>query len=280
MSDPAISVCVPAYNASAWIGATIESVLAQTRNDYELVILDDCSGDDTLSVIRRYDDPRIRVLVNDRNRGAEAAWNRVVSEARGEFIKLLCCDDVLYADCLERQARILESPATSRIGLVCGPRDIIDETGRIIVRNRGLARPPVLQGRHVVRRMVAAGRNFLGEPLTVLFRRELLRTVGGFCAAQPYCIDVDMWCRLLAIADLGVVPEAVGAFRVSLSAWSFRLAGRQAAQDRAFFARVRSTLVPDVPVWKLRLGQARCTRDAILRQALYAWLRCSGRTRR
>ena len=276
MSRPAISVCVPAYNAAAWIGATVDSVLAQTRGDFELVILDDRSADDTLAVLRRYDDPRIRLLVNERNTGAEAAWNRVLAEARGEFVKLLCCDDILYPDCLERQARRLEDPAHPGIGVVCGPRDIIDETGRILMRTRGLARPAVIHGLDVVRRMVASGRNLLGEPLAVLFRRDLVQTVGGFCAAEPYCIDVDMWCRLLAVSDLAVVPDPVGAFRVSLSAWSFRLAGRQAAQDRAFFARVRDALVPEVPGWRVWLGQARCTRDAFLRQVLYAWLRWRG----
>lgn len=276
MSRPAISVCVPAYNAAAWIGATVDSVLAQTRGDFELVILDDRSADDTLAVLRRYDDPRIRLLVNERNTGAEAAWNRVLAEARGEFVKLLCCDDILYPDCLERQARRLEDPAHPGIGVVSGPRDIIDEAGRMLVRRRGLARPAVLHGRDVVRRMVASGRNLLGEPLTVLFRRDLVRTVGGFRATEPYCIDVDMWCRLLAVSDLAVVPDPVGAFRVSLSAWSFRLAGRQAAQDRAFFARVRNALVPEVPGWRVWLGQARCTRDAFLRQVLYAWLRWRG----
>ena len=115
MNEPAISVCIPTYNAAPWIAATIDSVLAQTRRDFELVILDDCSADDTLSIVRRYDDPRIRLLVHEQNMGAEAAWNRLLQEARGRFVKLLCCDDLIYPTCLELQAAILESPSHASV---------------------------------------------------------------------------------------------------------------------------------------------------------------------
>ncbi len=277
MTTPTISICIPAYNAAAWIEQTLDSVRCQTRGDYEVLVLDDCSTDDTLAVVRRYEDARIRVLENEQNRGAEASWNRLLVEARGEFVKLLCCDDLLYPDCLAVQAQVLEDSTRKSVGVVCGPRDIIDDSGRVLFRRRGLRPTAAVAGQEIIRRIVSSGRNLLGEPLTVLFRRDLLQTVGGFDASQPYCIDLDMWCRLLAVTDLAVVPDTVGAFRVSVSSWSFQLAGRQASQDRAFFARVRSEITPDVPVWQLWLGQVRCTRDAFLRQLLYAWLRRPGR---
>jgi len=271
---PAISVCIPTYNAAPWIAATIDSVLAQTRGDFELVILDDCSADDTLAIVHGYHDPRIRVLVHERNLGAEAAWNRLLAEARGRFMKLVCCDDLIYPTCLEIQAAVLEDPARAGVVIVTGPRDIIDDGGDIIVRRRGLTPAGLIAGEAMIRRMVRTGRNWIGEPLAALFRREAAVGAGGFDAAEPYCIDIDMWCRLLAAGDLWVVPETVGAFRVSRSQWSFRLAGKQAAQDRAFFARIRDTLVPAMPLWQVRLGQARCTRDALLRQCIYRLMAC------
>lgn len=280
MNAPAISVLIPTYNAAPWIAATIESVLAQTRRDFELVILDDRSSDDTLAIVRRHADPRIRLLVNERNTGAEAAWNRLLAEARGRLVKLLCCDDLIYPACLESQAAVLEDPARAGVSLVTGPRDIIDDAGRVILRRRGTTRPGAgpIPGPTMLRRIVRSGRNWIGEPLATLFRREQAAAVGGFDATQPYCIDVDLWCRLLSVGDLWVVPETVGAFRVSRSSWSFRLAGQQAAQDRAFFARVRDTLVPSMPLWQVRLGQVRCTRDAFLRQLVYRTLRRSPRS--
>ena len=272
MNEPAISVCIPTYNAAPWIAATIDSVLAQTRGDFELVILDDCSADDTLGIVRRYDDPRIRLLVHERNMGAEAAWNRLLQEARGRFVKLLCCDDLIYPTCLERQAAILERPDQATVALVTGPRDIIDDAGAVIVRRRGMTQAGRVEGQTMIRRVVASGRNWIGEPLSVMFRREVAASVGGFDASEPYCIDIDLWCRLLSKGDLWVVPETVGAFRVSRSSWSFRLAGKQSAQDRAFFARIRDQFAPTMPRWQLWLGQARCTRDAFLRQVIYWWL--------
>ena len=269
MNEPAISVCIPTYNAAPWIAATIDSVLAQTRRDFELVILDDCSADDTLAIVRRYEDARIRLLVHERNVGAETAWNRLVAEARGQFMKLLCCDDLLYPTCLENQTAILEDSTHAGVSLVTGPRDIIDDTGSVIMRRRGLTQPGPIPGPNMIRRIVRTGLNCIGEPLAVLFRRQLAANAGGFDARYPYCIDIDLWCRLLAAGDLWVVPDTVGAFRVSRSSWSFRLAGKQAAQDRAFFARTRDRLAPSMPRWQLWLGQARCTRDALLRQCVY-----------
>jgi glycosyltransferase involved in cell wall biosynthesis len=269
VTAPAISVCIPAYNAAPWIAATIDSVLAQTRSDFELVILDDCSQDETLAIIKRYDDPRIRLLVHERNQGAEAAWNRLLQEARGRFVKLLCCDDLIYPHCLEQQAAVLDAPGNEDVSLVCGPRDIIDDGGRLLLRRRGLTQPGRTTGHAMIRRIVRTGRNWLGEPLAVLFRRDLALELGGFDATEPYCIDVDLWCRLLAAGDLLVVPETVGAFRVSGSSWSFRLAGKQAAQDRAFFARVHTRSPTNPSPWELLLGQVRCTADAHLRQLFY-----------
>lgn len=273
MNSPAISVCIPAFNAARWIEATIESVLTQSYGDFELLILDDASQDETLELARRFRDSRIKLLQQDLNQGALATWNRLLQEAAGRYVKLLCCDDLLYPSCLERQAAVLDDPANQAVTMACSPRDIVDEAGRVLFRRSGMTRPGRLSGQRLIRQIVASGKNLIGEPLTVLFRREVGLSIGGFNATQPYCIDVDLWCRLMAQGDVVVVPEAAGAFRVSSTAWSAQLARQQAAQDRAFLARIRDQLIPTMPQWMLRMGQVRCTIDAMLRQVLYAWLR-------
>jgi glycosyltransferase involved in cell wall biosynthesis len=272
---PAISVCVPTFNAERWIEATIESVLAQTRTDFELLVHDDASTDKTLAIVQRYQDPRIRLFTHETNKGAAATWNQLLQEATGRYVKLLCCDDLLYPSCLEQQAAALDDPANEAIAMTCSPRDIIDEHGRVLFRRCGLTTPGRASGHGLIRRIVASGRNVIGEPLTALFRRDLAIAVGGFNAADPYCIDLDLWCRLLAAGDLVVVPEIAGAFRVSSSAWSARLARQQAAQGRAFLARIREQLAPAMPSWMMKLGQARCTINAMLRQLLYLWLQAN-----
>ena len=122
-----ITAIILTYNEEDNIARTLDQ-LTWAR---QVLIVDSGSIDDTLEIVRRFDDPRIRLLVNETNRGAEAAWNRLLAEATGRFVKLLCCDDLLYPDCLALQAAVLESPAHAAVSIVAGPRDIVDESGAI-----------------------------------------------------------------------------------------------------------------------------------------------------
>ena len=121
---PTVSVCIPAYNAARFIGEAIGSVLAQTCRDFELVVVDDASADDTVDVVRRFSDPRLRLLRNARNLGLAGNWNRATSEARGRYVKLLCQDDLLRPDCLADQVAVLDHPGNGDVALVCARRDI------------------------------------------------------------------------------------------------------------------------------------------------------------
>ena len=98
-----VSVIMPCYNAAAYIGASIESVQAQTYTNWELLIVDDCSTDDSLAVVARYDDPRIRVLKNEKNSGAAVSRNYALREAKGKWIAFLDSDDLWEKEKLEKQ---------------------------------------------------------------------------------------------------------------------------------------------------------------------------------
>src|SRR5689334_490580 len=123
---PLVSVCMPLYNGAAFLGATIESVLAQTWEDWELVIADDASSDGSLDVVRRVPDCRIRILDACGNVGPASNWNRAVTEARGRYVKVLCQDDLIYPTCLAEQIAVLERDANNAVAFVCSRRDIID----------------------------------------------------------------------------------------------------------------------------------------------------------
>ena len=112
-SEPLISVCIPCYNNEEFIACTIESVLNQTLNDFELVIVDDKSTDRTVSVVKDYADSRIKLIQNECNLGIGGNWNKALSCAVGKYVKLLCGDDVIYHDCLSRQVDILEHPSNA-----------------------------------------------------------------------------------------------------------------------------------------------------------------------
>lgn len=98
-----VSVIMPSYNTAAYIGASIRSVLAQTYENWELLIVDDCSTDQTDAMVASFSDPRIRYLKNERNSGAAVSRNRALREARGEWIAFLDSDDLWAPEKLEKQ---------------------------------------------------------------------------------------------------------------------------------------------------------------------------------
>ena len=93
MTAPVVSVIMAAYNGAALIPETIASLTAQTFGDFELVVVDDCSTDDTLALLRSYHDPRIRVIAAETNQGPVRTRNRAFAEARGRYIAALDQDD-------------------------------------------------------------------------------------------------------------------------------------------------------------------------------------------
>lgn len=113
--QPEISVIVPIYNAGDFLAPCIRSVLGQTFADFELLLIDDASNDDSLAVCRSFDDPRIRVLRNDRNCGVSASRNVGIDNARAKFLTFLDADDtlhpeflrVLYDTCVSKNCKLV-----------------------------------------------------------------------------------------------------------------------------------------------------------------------------
>lgn len=272
-----VSVCIPTHNGQAHIRQTIQSILQQTFADFELVITDDGSTDSTWDLVNSIRDPRLRVIRNEHQPGLAGNWRFAVEACQGALVKLVCQDDVLYPDCLARQVPVLKQDTQQRIALVCGLRDIIDGGGRTIVRGRGWAkRDEQVPATTVIQRMVRAGRNLLGEPLTGLFRKETYQRSGGYRGEIPYYIDADLWCRLLRFGDLYVIGESIGAFRVWGQSLSVSLRDDHIRQGIAFCASLRDSGITPIAGWELRLGALRCRADAWMRRALYSYLRIRG----
>jgi len=267
---PTVSVCIPSYNSGRYLAATIRSVLAQSFTDFELIIVDDCSGDDSVAVASQFDDPRIRLSVNHRNMGAAVNWDRACSKASGEFTKLLCGDDILYPTCLEQQVAAFDSPRTA---LVTSRRDIIDAAGRIVLKSRGLGgMSKVVPGDEAIRRAVRSGTNPFGEPMCVLMRRDLLREAGSFRQLTHYMMDLDMWCRLLSYGDLYAIDEPLGAFRLQDHSWSHALARRQSLQAQALFFELRRDRPELISGWDVVQGSLKACSLSLARRASYRLL--------
>lgn len=274
---PSVSVCIPVYNGEDFIAAAIESVLRQTWMDFELVVVDNHSTDRTLEIASRYRDNRMRVFANDRNLGPERNWNKALQLARGDFIKLLCHDDVLYPACLDKQVAVLTAPQNAGVALVCCKRDIIDLNGRRIMSRCYPGPAGRRLGRAAVRQIVRHGTNLIGEPAAALFRAEAIRKVGLFDARFPYVIDLEYWCRLLQEGDLYCMQEPLCAFRVLQKSWSLSLGRSQ----RCHFIQLAESLAFDptysVTALDLLAGRLASLVQATLRRLFYLVYRMPNR---
>jgi glycosyltransferase involved in cell wall biosynthesis len=232
-------VCIPTYRGAAHIAETIDSALAQTFTDFELVIVDDASPDETPQVVAAYRDPRLRYVRSERNAGVEENWNRCLRFARGRYFKLLPHDDLIAPDCLARQVAVLEADPDERLALVFCARRIIDDRSRaLITRRYPRAASGVIPGRTAVRNCIRSGANLLGEPGGVLFRTALARRVGEFDTHLGLLTDLDYWARLLLHGDAYYVADRLASFRVSRGAWSVAIGAAQAAELLAFIAKL------------------------------------------
>lgn len=210
-----VSICIPVYNGASFIGKTIESVLNQSYRNIEIVILDNASTDRTKKIVAGYEDDRIRFILNPQNIGMCANWNKALVEAKGNYIKLLPADDLIYQDCIERQVEAFQKYSSENIALVCCGRDIIDSSGKVIISRRFFGANGVVPGKTGVKKIIRSGTNLLGEPGAILFRQDLLTKTGGFVDDFPYVIDLNLWVKILKYGNLYVIPESLCAFRVS-----------------------------------------------------------------
>jgi glycosyltransferase involved in cell wall biosynthesis len=112
-SHPLVSVCIPSFNGGEFIATTLESIPSQTFADFAVVIADDKSTDRTIRISKDFKDPRIRLIENKQNLGLGRNWNKVLSSAQGEYVKLLGDDELLYPECLSREGAALEDPANA-----------------------------------------------------------------------------------------------------------------------------------------------------------------------
>ena len=229
MARHSISVCIPAHNGERWLGDAIESVLGQTRGDFELLIVDNRSSDGSLDVAadaaRR--DGRVRVVENVTTTGAVPNHNRCLELTQGDLVKFLHHDDLLRDDCLERMAVVLEENPS--VGLVFSRREILLDDpadpaaqqwkNEHEVLHAGLGRlDEVNDGRQLLRRYLPTFgepefANWIGEPSAVMVRRSAVDRVGGFDERVRQSFDIELWVRLLASHDVGFVDDALVAFR-------------------------------------------------------------------
>ena len=215
---PAISIIIPSYNHSRFIEQAVRSVLDQSYDDLELIVIDDGSQDDSLARLTAFTDERLRIIAQE-NRGAHAAINRGLAESQGRYLGILNSDDVYAPRRLEQMIPILEeNPA---IGLLSSYIEVIDGAGKALGVKRGYANlePWPLPYLTESFRGGSDGRsallteNYLATTSNFLFRRTWYEAVGEFLPLR-YTHDWDFALRMACVAAIEVVPEPLLQYRI------------------------------------------------------------------
>lgn len=200
--SPTVSVIIPTYNRAALLPRAVDSVLAQTYQDFELLIVDDCSTDDTPAVIAGFADPRLRAIRHEQNRRQTGALNTGLAEARGEFAAFLDDDDEFTPDSLaERMALMEASPPET--ALVYGWADRIDDAiGRVIEGRR-----TVVEGDGAFEYALRAQN--ITATSTFLVRTAAAREIGGFDGRLTAANDSFFVCNILSKYRIAVLRKVI-----------------------------------------------------------------------
>src|SRR5262249_44731126 len=133
---PKVSICIPAFQAERHLRSTIDSVLVQNYADLEIVIVDNNSSDGTREILESIKDDRVRIIRNATTLSMVDNWNRAVRESQGQFVKLVCADDVLEPDCIAIEVALLAG--NPDLALISARADFINDEGIFLRRSRGL----------------------------------------------------------------------------------------------------------------------------------------------
>jgi len=196
--DPKVSIIIPTYNRVNVITRAIKSVLGQTYQNFELIVVDDGSNDNTGKKVKNFNDSRINYICHEENKGGSAARNTGIQVAKGEYIAFLDSDDEWLPQKIEKQVEILDKD--EGIGAVFTDRKIMP-SGRI--KKIKLPKNKKKQLKKIYRK------NFLGGCSVVMVRKRVFSKIGMFDINLPSSQDFDMWIRLLIYYNIEVLNEVL-----------------------------------------------------------------------
>lgn len=189
MSEPEVSVITPCYNAGSYLSTCIESVIGQTFDDWEHLIVDDQSTDGSLDTILRYSqtDERVKLIVSDDKLGASKARNLAIKNARGKYVAFLDADDWWAIDKLEMQLKEIRAADAK---FCCSSYSIVDETAKLM---------RIQNAKQVTKWDIFTKRTVIGC-LTVLYDRNYFKNF-RFRENMAACEDYEMWCRMISYLE-------------------------------------------------------------------------------
>lgn len=209
---PLVSVLMPVYNGEKYVSLAIESILSQTFQDFEFIIVNDASTDSTKDIISAYaiKDPRIVIITNESNLNIAGSLNKGIESAKGDFIARMDADDIALKDRLEKQSKLLvENP---KVAVVGSDIQVIDESGNFL----GYRKYPT--DSRALKKVIFRYSPF-AHP-AVMFRKKVVQDAGGYDKTKSPSEDVDLWFRLGVLYDFMSIPQVLLKYRVFLNSSS------------------------------------------------------------
>lgn len=193
-----VSIIIPTYNRSKLLSEAVKSLQEQTYENFEIIIVDDCSTDCTEEAVKKMEDERIVYVKHEMNKGGSEARNTGLRHATGGFIGFLDSDDQWQHDKLERQMEVFRE--YSDVGVVY--------TGMKVYQGKYLVKEviPKYQG-DLLAKLVES--NCIYTTSSILVKREVLEKVGGFDSSLPSCQDWDLYLRLAQVSRFGFVEDSL-----------------------------------------------------------------------
>lgn len=262
MEIPSVSICIPAFNDAAVIGDALRSALRQEYESLEIIVLDNHSTDGTGKVVTEIaaGDNRVRYIRHPENIGMARNFNAGIVAAKGEYVQILCSDDVLEAGCVNQLSMALhEHPAAV---LAAAGRTFTDHALRPKHVILPWPRQEEVASRTLMHECFTRG-NLIGEPSVVMFRRAAAGR--GFNADYSQALDLEMWFHLLGQGSAVLLPEAlciIRQHREQVTQANIR-SGRIVEDKRLLFRQYVGYVEPSLGMWQKLTWDARMASSVV-----------------
>ena len=228
-----ISICIPIYNGSRFLYDCFKSVQAQTFTNFEIIVVDDCSQDESYQIAKEFSiqDKRIRIFRNSENLGLVNNWNRCIELSKGEWIKFVFQDDLLETTCLEN---MLGNGDFNQSIIACRRKFLFENISSDIARkfekySTWMSMDSIFGGQHDISAdafcnaiLQNLGNNFVGEPTAVMLHRSIFERFGKFNSNFIQFCDMEFWSRVACNCGIRYIPKTLATFRLHQDATSLK----------------------------------------------------------
>jgi len=199
--EPLVTICIPTYNRAEMVQKTIQSVLDQTYKNLEIIILDDCSTDDTGEVFKKYLDPRLIYIKNKQNLGQFGNVNKGIDLSNGKYIHILHSDDRIEKDFTEKCISFMEKHPN--VAMTCSSARVI--RGTIIEPHQYFNKNVIFQAPDGLRQFLSNGLIFTPS---VIVKKEVYEVVGKFSQEFPFAGDFNQWLKITKKFNVAYIHDA------------------------------------------------------------------------